>query len=94
MDSDEVPTLVEADQVQPQLRKCVPVTIITGAFGYVTPGFLGSGKTTLIMNFLNDPQMSLRIAVILSIYSIKQKQTNLESQRESIKVYEWIQMAQ
>ena len=56
---EEIPTLIPDDletHVIPPLS--VPVTIITG--------FLGSGKTTLIMNILNDASHGKRIAVILN----------------------------
>ena len=41
-----------------KLRTSVPVTLITG--------FLGSGKTTLILKFLNNPHLGKRILVILN----------------------------
>lgn len=52
---DEIPNLLPIDTVNP---KAIPVTIITG--------FLGSGKTTLVMRLLNDPTHKKRIAVVLN----------------------------
>lgn len=63
MENEDIPTLVSAAEIQQgnafeKLRQSVPVTIITG--------YLGSGKTTLIMRMLNNPNLTQRIAVILS----------------------------
>ncbi|KAJ1332923.1 hypothetical protein BSLG_008550 [Batrachochytrium salamandrivorans] len=66
MDDDVIPDLVpdepqeplEADNIHEKRDKKVPVTILTG--------FLGSGKTTLVMDLLNDPTHGKRIAVILN----------------------------
>ena len=69
MEPEEIPDLIPAsigtfqslsqqkDNMKNNYRK-VPVTIVTG--------FLGSGKTTLIMNILNDQSHGKRIAVILN----------------------------
>ncbi|KAI8893299.1 CobW/HypB/UreG, nucleotide-binding domain-containing protein [Globomyces pollinis-pini] len=56
---DLVPDAVPTPSLQQKRRSSpVPVTIITG--------FLGSGKTTLIMRLLNDPNQQKKIAVILN----------------------------
>lgn len=55
----DVPELVPVGEGRPpETTKRVPVTIITG--------FLGSGKTTLVMSMLNNPNINKRIAVILN----------------------------
>jgi hypothetical protein len=67
-DSEEIPTLIPShttttSQSTPTTKARtnkgpVPLTIITG--------FLGSGKTTLVMRFLNDPLQTRKIAVVLN----------------------------
>lgn len=59
---EEIPELIQDDTPGPiefaSRKEPVPVTIITG--------FLGSGKTTLVMRLLNDPLQKRKIAVILN----------------------------
>lgn len=54
-----------------EMNRKVPVTIITGFLGinyynYINIYLLGSGKTTLVTQLLNDDTHGKRIAVILN----------------------------
>jgi CobW/HypB/UreG, nucleotide-binding domain len=58
-EEDDIPDLISVNASASAVsNKVVPVTIVTG--------FLGSGKTTMIMSLLNDPKLNKRIAVILN----------------------------
>ncbi|KAI8907235.1 CobW/HypB/UreG, nucleotide-binding domain-containing protein [Gorgonomyces haynaldii] len=64
MDSFDIPELIpdaepELQELQTmRIKDSVPVTLITG--------FLGSGKSTLVMQLLSSPKLDKRIAVILN----------------------------
>lgn len=61
-DDEEIPTLIPSTisaTYSPESRKSpIPLTLITG--------FLGSGKTSLVLRLLNDPKQERKIAVILN----------------------------
>lgn len=89
MEDDYVPTLVpeKTDIIQEQAaRPPIPVTIITG--------FLGSGKSTLIMRLLNDPTHQKKIAVILNEFGASSGiDKSLSIGKDGQITEEWLELA-
>lgn len=88
MNEDVIPTLVpqKFSKISDIKRAPVPVTIITG--------FLGSGKTTLVMRLLNDFSHGKRIAVILNEFGESSGiDKSLSVEKNGKITEEWLELA-
>ncbi|KAJ3275623.1 hypothetical protein HDV01_007626 [Terramyces sp. JEL0728] len=85
---DDIPMLVpdvQSVSITSMRTSPVPVTIITG--------FLGSGKTTLIMGLLNDNTHNKKIAVILNEFGSSSGIDKSLSLKDGKITEEWLELA-